>query len=60
MQRGAETFNPTGAVALEDIGTGMETAATAAAATSTGAAELAAAGAEMDNETVNAFRDRHR
>ena len=59
MQRGAETFNPTGAVALEDIGTGMETAATAAAATSTGA-ELAAAGAEMDNETDNAFRDRHR
>ena len=59
MQRGAETFNPTVAVALEDIGTGMETAATAAAATSTGA-ELAAAGAEMDNETDNAFRDRHR
>ena len=59
MQRGAETFNPTGAVALEDIGTDMETAATAAAATSTGA-ELAAPGAEMDNETDNAFRDRHR
>ena len=59
MQRGAETFNPTGAVALEGIGTGMETAATAAAATSTGA-ELAAAGAEMDHETDNAFRDRHR
>ena len=57
MQRGAETFNPTGAVALEDIGTGTETAATAAAATSTGAAELAAAGAEMDNETDNAFHE---